>query len=90
MDLIPYLQSPIGTIDNKILNSTQLLGTGGHGGGADEDDFHTFKRRKFEVEREEDKMKRLVDAKFKLAGVHSGKIVPLTDNLPTAKKVVNF
>ncbi|KAJ7774904.1 hypothetical protein B0H16DRAFT_1880092 [Mycena metata] len=74
-------------------DSTQdsvMFGTGREA-GADEDDFHTFKRRKVEVdhdEKQEVKMKRLVDIK---AGAHTGIVKPFGANpAKPVKKVVFF
>ncbi|KAJ7046848.1 hypothetical protein C8F04DRAFT_211898 [Mycena alexandri] len=74
-------------------DSTQdsvMFGTGREA-GADEDDFHTFKRRKVEVdydEKQEVKMKRLIDVK---AGAHSGIVKPFgTNPVKPIKKVVFF
>lgn len=65
-----------------------MLGTGKEA-GADEDDFHTFKRKTGEVEREEkqeEKAKRLLGVKV---GLHSG--VKLSGQIrPTAGKRVVF
>lgn len=58
--------------------------------GADEDDFHSFKRRKTEVdqgEKEEEKVKRLIDIK---AGVHSGVLKSFGKSVAPPKKVVYF
>lgn len=73
-----------------VVDSSTMLGTGREA-GADEDDFHAFKRRKTEVERDErheDKVKRLLDVK---AGAHSGVVRPF-GNVPSisVKKVVYF
>ena len=75
---------------SDIVENSMMLGMGGEA-GADEDDFHTIKRRKSGVEREErheDKIKRLVDVK---AGAHSG-VIKSFGQLPTVltKKVVYF
>jgi zinc finger CCHC domain-containing protein 9 len=59
--------------------------------GADEDDFHTFKRRTAQIERhekKEEKAKRMMDMK---AGVHSGVIKAFgKPPVPSTKKVVYF
>jgi zinc finger CCHC domain-containing protein 9 len=59
--------------------------------GADEDDFHTFKRRTVQVRKDEkleQKVKRAVDLK---AGAHSG-LVKAFGKVPVAstKKIVYF
>jgi zinc finger CCHC domain-containing protein 9 len=59
----------------------------GFNGGADEDDFHTFNRRKAEVEKDEkyvDKSKRSLGIK---AGVHSGVVKSFA---PKAAKKLSF
>ncbi|KAH7923147.1 hypothetical protein BV22DRAFT_1015989 [Leucogyrophana mollusca] len=67
-----------------------MFGTG-RDAGADEDDFHTFKRRNAEVdkdEKREEKTKRLVDVK---AGVHTGTVKAFGKPPAAApKKVVHF
>jgi len=56
--------------------------------GADEDDFHTLKRRKTEINLDEkQEMKRAVDAR---AGAHSGIVKPFGTNPVKSKKVVFF
>ncbi|KAJ7172415.1 hypothetical protein C8R46DRAFT_1085876 [Mycena filopes] len=74
-------------------DSTQdsvMFGTGREA-GADEDDFHTFKRRKVQVdydEKQDAKMKRMVDVK---AGAHSGIVKSFgTNPVKPIKKVVFF
>ena len=69
-----------------------MLGTG-LGAGPDEDDFHTFKRRTAEVDRDEKqatKMKQMLELR---AGAHSG-VVKAFGNVPAAmakkNKVVIF
>ncbi|KAJ7449874.1 hypothetical protein FB451DRAFT_741840 [Mycena latifolia] len=62
----------------------------GREAGPDEDDFHTLKRRKTEVDRDEkqeDKLKRSVDVK---AGAHSGILKSFATNTLKPKKVVFF
>ncbi|KAJ7097866.1 hypothetical protein B0H15DRAFT_937262 [Mycena belliarum] len=62
----------------------------GREAGADEDDFHTLKRHKTEVDRDEkqeEKLKRLLDVK---AGAHSGTVKPFGTMPPKPKKVVFF
>ncbi len=58
-----------------IESSTAVFGIGKEA-GADEDDFHIFKRKTREVERDgrrEEKVKKMMDVK---AGVHSGIVKP--------------
>ncbi|KAJ7109442.1 hypothetical protein C8R44DRAFT_802528 [Mycena epipterygia] len=62
----------------------------GREAGADEDDFHAFKRRKTEVDRDEkqeEKLKRLVDVQ---TGAHSGIVKAFGINSVKPKKVVFF
>ncbi|KAJ7709840.1 hypothetical protein B0H17DRAFT_1155692 [Mycena rosella] len=62
----------------------------GQEAGPDEDDFHTLKRRKTEVERDEkqeSKLKRSVDVQV---GAHSGIVKPFGTNPLKSKKVVFF
>lgn len=73
-----------------IIDTSTVLGTGREA-GADEDDFHTFKRHTTELDRDEkqeDKIKRSLDIK---AGAHSG-VVQTFGNVPKppTKKVVYF
>ncbi|KAH9944725.1 hypothetical protein B0H21DRAFT_694731 [Amylocystis lapponica] len=67
-----------------------FLGTG-HDAGADEDDFHTFKRRNAEVdkaEKMEERLKRQANVKV---GAHTGVIKSFGKPRPAVKKkVVNF
>lgn len=67
-----------------------LLGVG-HDAGADEDDFHSFRRKNAEVDRDvmtEEKVRKMAKVK---AGVHTG-IVKAYGTIPSVKpkKVVNF
>lgn len=73
-----------------VIDTSTVLGTGREA-GADEDDFHTFKRHTTELDRDkkqEDKIKRSLDVK---AGAHSG-VVKTFGNVPKppTKKVVYF
>ncbi|KAI0751341.1 hypothetical protein C8Q80DRAFT_1218106 [Daedaleopsis nitida] len=68
----------------EVTTNTLFVGTG-QGGGADEDDFHTFKRMTVEVdksERSEVKAKRKAEVKV---GAHSG-VVKAFGAAPAAKK----
>lgn len=68
------------------IKDSDFIGTGREA-GADEDDFHTLKRRKTEVEREE---KREEQFKHRIVvGAHSGVVTALPKAPPT-KKVVYF
>ncbi|KAF8557687.1 hypothetical protein OG21DRAFT_234877 [Imleria badia] len=71
--------------------ATAIFGTGG-GAGADEDDFHTFKRKTAEVsndERKEERQKKRLDVK---AGLHTGTVKAFGKNQVSSKpkKVVFF
>ncbi|KZT29184.1 hypothetical protein NEOLEDRAFT_1154191 [Neolentinus lepideus HHB14362 ss-1] len=69
--------------------SAPLIGTG-HQVGADEDDFHIFKRRTAEIELEEkqaEKARRLANVKV---GVHSGAVRAFGKAAPAQKKIVLF
>jgi len=71
----------------EVVNPTTIIGSG-HEAGADEDDFHLFKRHNTEVEREEkreEKAKRQLEVK---SGVHSG--IVKTFGKVSAGKVVKF
>ncbi|KAH7913282.1 hypothetical protein BJ138DRAFT_657062 [Hygrophoropsis aurantiaca] len=76
--------------ENNAGTITTLLGTG-KDTGADEDDFHTFKRRNAEVDKDEkrdEKTKRIVDIK---AGVHTGIVKAFgKPSIVASKKVVHF
>ncbi|KAJ7282950.1 hypothetical protein C8J57DRAFT_1463529 [Mycena rebaudengoi] len=66
-------------------NDAAMFGTGGEA-GADEDDFHTFKRRRTEVDRDEkneEKVKHLVDAR---AGAYSGIVKTFGINVAPPKR----
>lgn len=73
-----------------MVDSTAVFGTGLEA-GPDEDDFHTFKRKTAEVDRDEKqatKMKQILELR---AGTHSG-VVKAFGKVPTMvkKKVVVF
>ncbi|KAF8800207.1 hypothetical protein BYT27DRAFT_7263108 [Phlegmacium glaucopus] len=77
-------------IRQKVADPTTMLGTGREA-GPDEDDFHTFKRRTTEVDRDEkqaSKTKQMLELR---AGAHSG-VIKAFGNVPStmAKKVVVF
>ena len=66
-----------------------FFGTGREA-GADEDDFHTFKRKNAEVSREEkadDRRKKMADVKV---GAYSGVVKSFGQTAPAPKKVVVF
>ena len=71
--------------------ATTIFGTGG-GAGADEDDFHAFKRKNVEMSRDEkmeDRRKKQLDVK---AGLHTGAVKAFGKNQVSSKpkKVVFF
>ncbi|PPQ89467.1 hypothetical protein CVT25_011993 [Psilocybe cyanescens] len=76
-------------VREKITDATTVFGTGREV-GADEDDFHSFKRKTTEIdrdERQETKLKQMLEVK---AGVHSG-VVKAYGAVPARpKKVVMF
>ncbi|KAI1792930.1 hypothetical protein LXA43DRAFT_886753 [Ganoderma leucocontextum] len=68
-----------------VVAKTVFVGTG-HEGGADEDDFHTFKRKTQEVEKVEkmgDKARRKAEVKV---AAHSGVVKAFGDAAPDSKK----
>ncbi|KAI9063344.1 hypothetical protein FKP32DRAFT_702991 [Trametes sanguinea] len=69
----------------EVTATTPLVGTGREA-GADEDDFHTFKRVTAEVDKEEkaeERAKRKADVRV---GAHSGVVKAVGDALPEKKK----
>lgn len=84
---------PLSDSPNFVSETTAaeaLLGVGTEA-GADEDDFHTFRRKNAEVDRDvmaEERTRKMAKVK---AGVHTG-IVKAFGSIPTAKpkKIVNF
>ena len=76
--------------DTEVVANTLFVGTG-QGGGADEDDFHTFKRMTVEVDKSEkleEKAKRKAGVKV---GAHTGVVKAFGDApAPKKKKVVVF
>ncbi|KAJ7282944.1 hypothetical protein C8J57DRAFT_1433313 [Mycena rebaudengoi] len=84
-----HLAKDCGLRKQDSVNDAAMFGTGGEA-GADEDDFHTFKRRRTEVDRDEkneEKVKRLVDVR---AGAYSGIVKTFGINVAPPKKVVFF
>jgi len=75
---------------NEVAASTVFLGTG-HDAGADEDDFHTFKRRNAEVDRSEKAVKGIKrQANIKM-GSHTGVVKSFARTpIAASKKVVTF
>lgn len=70
---------------SEVTATTVLVGTGGEA-GADEDDFHTFKRVNAEVdkaEKAEERAKRRAEVKV---GAHSGVVKAFGDAPPATKK----
>jgi zinc finger CCHC domain-containing protein 9 len=61
-----------------VVNNTAFLGTGAEA-GADEDDFHTFKRKSAEVDKEQKVAERVQKSRLKNQA-----------RTPKEKKVVNF
>ncbi|CAL1706267.1 unnamed protein product [Somion occarium] len=75
--------------EKDITPSTAFFGTGREA-GADEDDFHTFKRRTAEVSHEEkveEKLKKMRNVKV---GAHSGVVKSFGPTVVKPKKVVSF
>jgi len=70
-----------------VANPTTVLGTGREA-GADEDDFHMFKRRTTEIERDEKQEKKLKEMLNVRAGVLSGSVKAFGDVPPPVKKKV--
>jgi zinc finger CCHC domain-containing protein 9 len=66
-----------------------LLGAG-HEGGADEDDFHTIRRKNAEVDREEHGEERARKEAKVRAGAFTGIVKAFGKNPVKPKKVVNF
>jgi hypothetical protein len=58
--------------------------------GADEDDFHTFKRRTAQIEMEEKKLERVRQTIVAKAGAHSGVVQALGKPPVASKKIVYF
>ncbi|KAF8971225.1 hypothetical protein BDZ97DRAFT_1651625 [Flammula alnicola] len=76
-------------VRQKVTDPTMVLGTGREA-GPDEDDFHLFKRRTTEIERDEKKetkLKEMLDIK---AGALSGAVKAYGNVPPPKKKVVVF
>lgn len=83
---------PLRKDDSTKNISASFVGTGGEA-GADEDDFHIFKRRKAEVEMEEKQLERAKRMANVKAGVHSGVVKAFGRPAQAggnAKKVVFF
>ncbi|TFY75506.1 hypothetical protein EWM64_g8508 [Hericium alpestre] len=84
-----HLAKNCGLRTNTAAVTTPFVGTGGEA-GADEDDFHIFKRKAAEVDREEfqeDKSRKMAKVR---AGAHSG-IVKAFGNVPVKpKKIIIF
>lgn len=75
----------------EVMASTVFLGTG-RDAGADEDDFHTFKRRNAEVDKSEKTVERVRRQANVKMGAHTGIIKSFGKKPETtaAKKVVHF
>jgi zinc finger CCHC domain-containing protein 9 len=73
----------------EVAANTTFVGTGGTA-GADEDDFHTFKRTTDEVEREQKHIEKAMKMTAVKVGVHSGKPRTSGSVAVKLKKVVNF
>ena len=74
-----------------MVDATVVLGAGLEA-GPDEDDFHTFKRRTAEVDRDEKQATKMKQMLVLRAGAHSG-VVKAFENVPAMakkKKVVVF
>jgi zinc finger CCHC domain-containing protein 9 len=69
--------------------TTTVLGTGREA-GADEDDFHMFKRKTSEIEHDEKKEAKLKELLEVRAGALSGTIKPFANVPQPKKKVVVF
>lgn len=72
-----------------VTDPTTVLGTGREA-GADEDDFHTFKRNTIEIDRDEKKESRLKEMLDIRAGALSGAVKPTGIIPQPTKKVVVF
>ncbi|KAI0949087.1 hypothetical protein AcW1_008787 [Taiwanofungus camphoratus] len=74
---------------SEVVAKTVFLGTG-RDAGADEDDFHTFRRRNAQVdkaEKTEERVKRQANIKI---GAHTGVVMSFAKKPTTAKKVMYF
>lgn len=74
---------------SEVASNTLFLGTG-RDAGADEDDFHTYKRNSTQLNKEEkgdQRRKRLQDVKV---GAYTGTIKPYGQVPAHKSKVVNF
>ena len=73
----------------EVIASKTLIGTGAEA-GADEDDFHTFRRKTLEITKEEKADDRRRKQQTVKVGAHSGVVKAFGRPLQTAHKVVNF
>ena len=74
---------------SEVTSKTLFVGTG-RGAGADEDDFHTFRRKTVEVSRDESRdERRIKKADIKVAA-HSGVVKSFGQAPAKTKKIVTF
>jgi zinc finger CCHC domain-containing protein 9 len=85
------LMSSVWPTDANGNSSAMLFGpTPDNNVGADEDDFHTFKRRTAHIEMEEKKLERVRQTIVAKAGAHSGVVQALGKPPVASKKIVYF
>ena len=73
----------------EVIASKTLIGTGAEA-GADEDDFHTFRRKTLEITKEEKADDRRRKQQTVKVGAHSGVVKAFGRPLQKSHKVVNF
>ncbi|KAI0688189.1 hypothetical protein BC835DRAFT_1408157 [Cytidiella melzeri] len=73
----------------EVVSISNFVGTGA-GAGADEDDFHTFKRKNLEVTKEEKADERRKKQQAVRVGAHSGVMKAFGRTTQSSRKVVKF
>ncbi|KAI0339941.1 hypothetical protein BDW22DRAFT_559700 [Trametopsis cervina] len=74
---------------NEVISKVILVGTGTEA-GADEDDFHTFRRKHAEVSKEERADEKLKKQQAVKMGAHSGVVKAFGRVAPKPQKVISF
>jgi zinc finger CCHC domain-containing protein 9 len=77
------------SVSAEVASTLSFIGIGS-GAGADEDDFHTFKRKNLEVNKEERDNERRKKQQLIKVAAHSGVVKAFGRTTQTPRKVVHF
>ena len=86
---VTHHDSVLCNVFTEVIATTTLVGTGAEA-GADEDDFHTFRRKNLELTKEEKAEERMKKQQALKVGAHSGVVKAFGRPIQKLQKVVTF